>query len=391
MTSVRFPTLPSLAPDRTFVAGDRYLVYFGTCTGGHTDREGIYVAAFDSATGTLDAPHLAAEAANPGFLAIHPSQKYLYAIGDRSNAGMREGDVMAFKVTLPEGKLTRINQVSSMGRNPCHITMDRTGRMAMVANYSSGSVTSYRIHEDGSLSEAISFHQHIGSSINPERQEGPHAHSVNVSPDNRMAFACDLGTDTIEIYTIDPATGRMEPGGSAAVPSGGGPRHLAFHPDGRFVFVNNELSMTVTSFSYDANRGTLTPIATVPTLSAANRHRTGLSTAEIAVHPNGRFIYVSNRGADTIAVFSCEEEIGKLELIQNTRCEGRTPRHFHLDPTGKWCLIAHQDSHSIAVFAVDPVTGKFKFTGQMIAVRAPICVQFFTPCLRSGPGQFPMW
>jgi 6-phosphogluconolactonase len=376
MTARRISILTSLALGSTAVAGERSLVYFGTVTGGKTGSAGIYVAPFDSATGALGAPELAAEAGNPGFLVIHPSRQFLYAIGDRAMPGTKEGGVTAFRVALPGGKLTRLNQVSSMGNNPCHIAMDRTGRMAMVANYGGGSVASYMIKPDGSLSDAVSFHPHTGSSVNPQRQSKPFVHSVNGSPDNRLAFVCDLGTDKVAIYRIVPEAGTMEPLGFARVPAGGGPRHLAFHPNGRFVFVCNEMAMTVTAFSYDADKGMLTPGATVPTLPAADRQQAGLSTAEIAVHPNGRFIYVSNRGHDTIAVFSCEAETGRLILIQNARCEGRTPRHFRLDPTGRWCLIAHQDSNSVAVFAVDAVTGLLKFTGQTIAVPAPICVQF---------------
>lgn len=376
MTSHRLSIPTSRAPGGPVVAGDRLLVYFGTATGGETGSAGIYVAPFDSSAGVLGVPELAAEAGNPGFLAIHPSRRFLYATGDPATPGVKEGGVVAFRVALPGGRLTRINQVSSKGDDPCHIATDRAGRMAMVANYGGGSVASYAIHADGSLSDAVSFRQHTGSGVDPKRQEKPHVHSVNASPDNRLAFVCDLGTDKVEIYRIDPATGRMDPSGSARVPAGSGPRHLAFHPNGRFVFVSNEMAMTVTSFAYDADKGTLTPVATVPTLPEADRRQTGLSAAEVAVHPNGRFVYVSNRGHDTIAVLDCEPETGQLARVRNVRCEGRTPRHFRLDPTGRWCLVAHLNSHSVAVFAVDAATGALTFTGQTVAVPAPICVQF---------------
>jgi 6-phosphogluconolactonase len=357
-------------------AGDHYLVYFGTVTGAGTRSRGIYVASFDAATGTLGTPELAAEAESPGFLALHPSGRHLYAVIDPLVPGMKGGGVAAFGVALPGGRLTRINQVASVGENPCHVAMDRTGRMAMVSNYDGGSVVSYGIQADGSLSEPVSVHRHTGTSVDPERQGKPYVHSANSSSDNQRAFVCDLGTDQVEIYRLEPATGRMEPCGSASVPAGGGPRHLAFHPNGRFVFVNNEMGMTVSSFAYAAGPGTLAPIATVPTLPEADRGRAGLSTAEVAVHPNGRFVYVSNRGHDTVAVFACDAQTGRLTLIQNAPCEGRTPRHFRLDPTGKWCLVAHQDSHSVAVFAIDPATGMLKFTGRTVAVGSPICVQF---------------
>ena len=362
----------------TTFAGDKYLVYYGTYTGAKTGSKGIYVSTFDAATGTLGKPELAGETGSPSFVAIHPSKKYLYSVGEMSIPGEKGGGVTAFSVSLPTGALTKINQLSSVTGGPCHINLDKTGKMAMVANYGGGSTASYQITETGSLSGPVSHHQHTGSSVDPKRQKEPHAHSVNLSPDNRFAFVCDLGTDKVNVYAIDPVSGRMTPNepAFAKVPAGGGPRHLAFHPNGKFVYVNNEMAMAETVFAYDADKGTLSEIETVSTIPDADRSQTGLSTAETVVHPSGKFVYVSNRGHDTIAVFQCDPATGKLTRIENVHVEGKTPRNFNLDPSGKWLIAAHQGSNSVALFKVDPATGKLTFTGTKHEVGAPCCVRF---------------
>ncbi len=360
----------------TALAGDNFLVYYGTYTGAKTGSKGIYVSKFNATTGELGTPELAGETGSPSFLAIHPSKKYLYSVGEMAVPGQKGGGVTAFSIELPSGKLTKINQVSSVTGGPCHINLDATGKLAMVANYGGGSCASYQVKDDGSLTEAVSHHQHTGSSVNEKRQAAPHTHSVNFSPDNRFALVCDLGLDKVLIYKIDPATGKSEPHGEGKVPAGGGPRHLAFHPNGKFVFVNNEITMTETTFVWDAQKGTLTEVQTVSTIPEADRSQSGLSTAETRVHPNGKFVYVSNRGHDTIAVFTCDPATGKLALIQNANVEGKTPRNFNLDPTGKWCIAAHQGSNSVALFKVDQETGKLTFTGTKHEVGGPCCVRF---------------
>ncbi len=360
----------------TVFAGDNFLVYFGTYTSAKTGSKGIYVSKFNATTGDLGAPEVAAETGSPSFLEIHPSKKFLYAVGEVGTPGAKGGGLTAFSVSLPSGKLTQFNQVSAVGQGPCHVNIDKTGKLAMIANYGSGSCVSYAIKDDGSLSDAISIHQHQGVSINPKRQEGPHAHSVNFSPDNKFAFVCDLGIDRVKIYKIDPVTGKSEPHGEAKVPDGGGPRHLAFHPNGNFVFVNNELAMTETTFAYDAEKGALTALDSVSTIPEADQSKSGLSTAETRVHPNGKFVYVSNRGHDTIAVFSCDPATGKLKLLENVNCEGKTPRNFNLDPTGQWLIVAHQDGNSVALFKVDAQSGKLTFTGKKLDVGGPCCVRF---------------
>lgn len=360
------------------LAGDDFLVYYGTYTGPKTGSKGIYVSKFNATTGELGKPELAGETGSPSFLAIHPSRKFLYSVGEMAVPGQKGGGVTAFSIELPSGKLTKINQVSSVTSGPCHINLDATGKMAIVANYGGGSCASYKIEDSGALDGPASHHQHTGSSVNPKRQKEPHAHSVNISPDNRFAFVCDLGTDKVNIYAIDPSSGRMTPHepAFAKVPAGGGPRHLAFHPNGKFVFVNNEITLTETVFAYDAGKGALTEIETVSTIPEADRIQSGLSTAETRVHPNGKFVYVSNRGHDTISVFECDAVTGRLKLIQNANCEGKTPRNFNLHPTGKWCIVAHQGSNSVALFRVDGETGRLSFTGTKGEVGAPCCVRF---------------
>jgi 6-phosphogluconolactonase len=360
----------------TAIAGDNYLVYFGCYTNAKSGSKGIYVSNFNSGTGDLTEPKLAVETGSPSFLAIHPSKKYLYAVGEMPTAEKKSGGVSAFSIQLPEGNLSFINQVSSVGAGPCHVSLDKTGKMAMVANYGGGSVASYSVNQDGSLNEAVTFVQHEGSSVNEKRQAGPHGHSINRSPDNRFALACDLGLDKVLIYKIDPESGKMTEHGFGTVPPGSGPRHLAFHPNGKYVFVNNELLMTTTSFAYDAEKGTLTEIDTVSTLPEADRGKEGFSTAETVVHPSGKFVYVSNRTHDTIAVYSCDVETGKLTLIQNASAEGQIPRNFNLDPSGKWMIVAHQNSNTAALFKVNQETGKLDFTGKKVKVGGAVCVRF---------------
>lgn len=360
------------------IAGDSHWVFFGTYTTGKSHSKGIYRAQFNSGTGELGEPELAAELGSPSFLAIAPNKSFLYAVGESGGQGGK--GVSAFKLSLPKGELSPLNGVSAVGQGPCHVNADRTGGMVGIANYGSGSVASYKVGQDGSLSEAVSFIQHEGSSVNPKRQAGPHAHSINFSPDNRFAYVCDLGLDQVRIYKVDPNTGGLTENDPAYVktPVGGGPRHLAFHPSGKFVFVNNEMSLTETVYAFDQASGSLTAIETVSTLPEGVTSLEGLSTAETVVHPNGKFVYVSNRGHDTIAVFLFDEETGKLKLLQNASAEGETPRNFNLDPSGRWMIVAHQKSNSVAVFKVDEATGKLSFTGTKREIGAPVCVRFAT-------------
>lgn len=360
------------------LAAHQHLVYFGTYTNGKGAGKGIYRAGFNSETGELGEPELAAETASPSFLAVAPSKRFLFSVGE---VGSGDGKaVTAFRLDLPSGSLEWINAVSAAGQGPCHINTDRSGRMVGIANYGSGSVASYRIGEDGALSEPVSFIQHEGSSVHPRRQTGPHAHSINFSPDNRFAYVCDLGMDEVRIYRVDAESGALAPNepAFARTPVGGGPRHLAFHPSGKWVFVNNELSMTVTVFARDETTGALHPVETLSTLPEGEEPGERMSTAEVVAHPDGKFVYVSNRGHDTIAVFACDPETGKLTLVQNASAEGETPRNFNLDPSGRWMIVAHQKSNSVAVLKVDQESGKLSFTGHKRELGAPVCVRFVT-------------
>ncbi len=355
-------------------SGEKLRVYLGTYTGG--DSKGIYVCELDLGSGQLSQPRLAAEAVNPSFLAIHPSRKFLYAVGEISElAGKPGGGVLALAVDAQSGQLTALNQQPSGGAGPCHLTVDATGKNVLVANYGGGSVACLPIGKDGRLGEATAFVQHKGSSVNQERQEGPHAHSINVDADNRFAIAADLGLDKLLVYRFDAARGTLVPNEppSASVTPGGGPRHFAFHPSGTFAYTNNEITSTVTAFSYDAARGTLTELQTISTLPHPVE---GNSTAEIRVHPTGRFLYVSNRGHNSIAIFAIDPSTGQLSAAGHEPTRGRVPRNFNLDPSARYLLAANQDTHNVVVFRVNHENGKLTATGSEIRVPSPVCVRF---------------
>jgi 6-phosphogluconolactonase len=357
-------------------AADKLWAFFGTYTGG--ESKGIYVSELDLKTGKLSEPVLAVEVDNPSFLAIHPSGKYLYSAGEISNfMGKKAGAVSAFAIDKSTGKLTLLNQQSSQGAGPCHVSVDSTGKCVLVANYGGGSVASLPVQEDGKLGEAASSIQHKGSSINKSRQEGPHAHSINVDPANKFAFAADLGLDKILIYDLDAKAATLkahDPAFAATVP-GGGPRHFAFHPSGKYAFVCNEMLSSITAFAYDAEKGVLTALETLSTLPA-DYTKPGNSTAEVQVHPSGKAVYVSNRGHDSIAMFSFDAATGKLAAMGHQSTGGKTPRNFGVDPSGEYVLACNQGSHTVHALKVDPATGKLSATGAEIKVPTPVCVKF---------------
>jgi len=353
------------------------LVYFGTYTG--SESKGIYVSRFDAKTGALTPPELAVETESPSFLAVHPLGRFLYAVNEVGEfQGRPAGSASAFAIEPVTGKLTLLNQSSSKGAAPCHATVDRTGRSLLLANYTGGSVAALPIGSDGRLGEATAFVQHVGSSVNAQRQTAPHAHSIDLDTANRFVLVDDLGLDKVLIYRFDPARGTLEPNTppSVSLAPGAGPRHLAFHPDGRHVYVINELHTTITGFNYDAERGTLSEPKTVSTLPGDVAPRPEYSTAEIQVHPNGRFLYGSNRGHDSIAVFAVDPRTGALTPIEHVPTQGKTPRHFTLDPTGTHLLVANQGSGSVVVFRIDSESGRLKTTGQTLRVPSPVCVTF---------------
>ncbi len=353
------------------------LVYVGTYTG--PKSQGIYQFQLDLAGGKCTSPVLAAEVKNPSFLAIHPTTKYLYAVSEISDpAKGRTGGVSAFTLDRATGKLTALNAQSSGGAGPCHLVVDPSGRSVLVANYGGGSVAALPIDADGTLRPAAAKIQHTGSSVNPSRQKEPHAHSINVDPTDRFAIAADLGLDKLLVYRFDPASSSLSANDppSAAVPPGSGPRHFAFHPDGKFAYAINEILCTLTAFAYDGQRGVLTALETVTTLPAGETLKPEYSTAEVQVHPSGKFVYGSNRGHDSISVFAVDPQRGKLTPVQNQPTLGKTPRGFGIDPTGQFLLAGNQDSHTITVFRIDAQTGRLSPTGQQVEVGTPVCVKF---------------
>jgi 6-phosphogluconolactonase len=354
-------------------------VYFGTYTRTNASK-GIYLARLNLATGELTPPEVAGEVTNPSFLALHPTRPLLYAAGEVGDfAGGQGGAVSAFAVDVQTGKLRLLNQKSSRGAGPCHLTVDRTGRSVITVNYGSGSVACLPIEEDGRLGEAASFLQHEGHSINPKRQQGPHAHSVNIDPANRFAFVCDLGLDKIFCYRLDPAKALLTPNSLpwTAVAPGSGPRHFTFHPSGRYAYVINELASTVTAFAYHAVQGTL---ATLQTVSTLPKDFSGENTcAEVQVHPSGKFLYGSNRGHDSIAIFAVDEATGRLSPLGHQSTQGRTPRNFGIDPTGTYLLAENQATDNVVVFRIDPETGLLHPTGHSINVPSPVCAKFARP------------
>ena len=353
-------------------------MYVGTYTRGAS--KGIYAYSFDSANGKTAPLGLVAETENPSFLAIHPNQRYLYAANEISMYnGQVAGSISAFSIAPTTHALKLLNRVSSRGAGPCHIALDKTGKWLFAANYDSGSVAAFPIHEDGSLGEASAFFQHAGSSVNKERQSGPHAHVVALSPDNRFALVADLGVDRVVTYRLDSAKGGLAPNYPPFVTlaPGSGPRHVAFRPDAKFVYSLNELLSTVTTFRYDASRGSLKELQTLSTLP--NGWRGSNSTAEIVIHPNARFLYTSNRGDDSIAIFRIDPSRGTLTLVDRTSTQGKTPRNFAIDPSGTFLLAANQDSGSIVTFRIDPGTGRLTPTGDMLEVPSPVCILFAEP------------
>jgi 6-phosphogluconolactonase len=360
---------------RSSAEDNQLLVYIGTYTDGKS--KGIYTCRLDLATGSLSPPGLAAEAKNPSFLSVHPNRRFLYAVNEVDEfAGKEGGSVSAFTIQPETGKLTLLNQQPSGGGGPCYLVVDKTGKYVLVANYGGGSVSALPVQKEGRLGEATAFVQHRGSSVNPERQEGPHAHSINVDAANRFAVAADLGLDKLLVYRFDSTKGTLTPNdpASASVKPGAGPRHFAFHPKGTSAYVINEMQSTLTAFSYDSGHGVLKELQTISTLPP--RFEGENTTAEVQVHPSGKFLYGSNRGHDSIAVYAINPDKGTLTFVEHQSTRGKTPRNFGIDPTGRYLLAANQDSGSVVVFRIDSQTGRLTPIGQSIEVPSPVCVKF---------------
>jgi 6-phosphogluconolactonase len=363
----------------------RASAYVGTYTTGKDGRGIYFLPGKAPAASTSPAPpaldeNAARSVANPSFLAVHSrgGTPFVYAVEEVADfQGKPTGAVVAYRADAASGKLNRLNAQSSGGAGPCHIVVDNKGANALVANYGGGSVAVLPIAEDGSLKPPSCVIQHEGTSVNKQRQEAPHAHAVVLDPANRFAFVADLGLDKVMIYKFDAEKGTLEPNDPpfAAVEPGSGPRHFAFHPDGRHAYVNNEMTSTVTAFRYDPDRGALETIHTLSTLPEGFDGADN-STAEIAVHPNGRFLYVSNRGHDSIAAFAIDPETGRMKPIGHTLTGGRTPRNFAIDPAGTRLLAANQGTNTIVEFQIDPGTGKLQPTGVTYQAPKPVCIAF---------------
>lgn len=351
-----------------------FRVYFGTSA--KDDQRGIYMAELDMKTGALSDAVRVSKAMRPGFIVIHPDGKHIYATGAGSTyKGRSPGVVSAFNI-LKNGMLDDINSQPSGGIGPCHVSLDPSGNNLLAANYRGGSCSVLPILPDGALAPPSSTQLHTGSSVHPKRQTQAYAHSINTSPDGRFAFVADLGIDKIMLYRFDPATGKLEPNDPPFTKTepGGGPRHFTFHPTGKFAYTNLELSNKVTAFIYDIKKGTLHETQTVSTLPEDYSHPN--TTAEVITSPDGRFLYVSNRGHNSIAIFSIDAESGTLTLLGRESVRGQVPRNFNIDPTGTFLVAANQKSSNVVVFKIDRKTGLLKFTGSEIEVPNPICVRF---------------
>ncbi len=354
------------------------LLYVGTYTTG--ESEGIYLYRLDLSSGELKHVATTKGVVNPSFLALGPSRRYLYAVNEVEEfAGRKSGAVSAFALDQKTGELRLLNQKPSLGADPCYVDLDARGRFVLIANYTGGNVTVFPVERDGSLGEPADMKQYQGSSVNRARQEGPHAHCIVLDPTNRFAYSCDLGTDKIMIFRFDARDGKLLPNEQpwAQVKPGAGPRHLAFYPGGRYVFVLNELHSTVTAFSREPDRGTLQELQTLTTLP--NDFKGQNTSADIHVSSDGRFLYCSNRGHDSIALFTINPRNGALTSMGHESTRGQTPRNFAIDPSGMFLLVANQNSDNIVVFRLDKKTGRLSSTGQVVQVPSPVCLKFTVP------------
>jgi 6-phosphogluconolactonase len=339
--------------------------------------EGIYQYRMDPATGALEFDSNTTGVMNPSYLAIHPTQRFLYAVNElKMYEDKPTGTVSAFAVDAKSGRLEFLNRQLTHGTDPCHVVVDAKGRHVFVANFMSGSVCVLPVQRDGSLGEASDFIQHLGSSVDPVRQKGPHAHSVTLDRANRFAFVPDLGLDKLMVYTFDRTRGMLEPHAVAwiKVKPGAGPRHVALHPGGKFAFLINELDSTLAALSFNARKGVFRELQVVPTLPAGFQ---GESTcADVQVAPSGRFVYASNRGHDSLVIYKIDRRTGKLAYVGHQSTQGRTPRQFEIDPTGRFLLVGNQDTDTIVPFRIDLKTGALAPTGQVLQVPTPVCVKF---------------
>lgn len=356
----------------------KYFFYVGTYPGNGSSSKGIYVYRYDAATQEITSLGLAAETTSPSFIAPSPDGRFLYAVNELGDyKGPNSGGVSAFSVDKATGKLTFLNEVQSRGAGPCYITVDKTGKWVLVANYDGGSVAVFPVEQDGKLGEASSFVQHTGHGADPKRQEAPHAHSIDLSADNRFAYVDDLGLDELLVYKFDASKDTLTPNDPPFVKldPGSGPRHFALSKSQKYAYVVSEIKGTVTVFSNDPRTGTLHTLQTVST--QAEGFKGEIEDAEVEIHPSGKFLYASNRGdGNSIAVFAIDPVKGTLTPIEVTPTQGKAPRHFAFDPTGTLLLAENMTSNNIVVFRIDQQTGKLTPTGKTFDIGQPVCLKF---------------
>jgi 6-phosphogluconolactonase len=357
-----------------------FRVYVGTYTENTTPAgeksEGIYVYRMELKDGGLTPLSVMRGIVNPSFLAIHPSKQFLYSVNEVGQINDQPGGgVSAFSISPQAGELSFLNQQLSRGADPCYVSIDATGKVALVANYSGGSLSMFPIDPDGKLQPAVEFIQHYGSGTDPVRQAAPHVHSVVLSPDNRFALVADLGLDKVKVYQVNIKEGKLVPqtNSEVQVKAGSGPRHLEFHPNGRFVYLINELNSSLIAFDYEPVDAMLREIQTVPTLPGGFQGTN--ITADVHVAPSGKFVYGSNRGHDSIVIYAINEENGQLTYVSHEPTQGEFPRNFAIDPTGTYMFVANQNSGTIVTFRIDSHTGKLSPTGQVTKVPSPVCIK----------------
>lgn len=352
--------LTSILTFETAQAQDKYRVYLGTYTG--KDSKGIYQCEFNVKDGSLSEATLAGETSSPSFLAFHPNRKYLYAVNEN------DAKISAFAIDGTTGNLTYLNSQPSQGGAPCHLVVDAAGKNVLAANYSGGSCICIPLEADGRLSDSSSFQQHEGPRTN--------GHSIHLDKANRFALCCDLGLDKVIIYSFDSNKGTLTPHGEFDTPKGAGPRHFAWQGDGKTAYINGESDLTIIACDYDADKGMLTQKQVLSTLPA-DAKRNGGSTAETVVHPSGRFVYVSNRDPyNSIAIFSVEPTTRKLTSVGHQSKGVKTPRNFAIEPTGQYMLVANQSGGNVIVFRINQTTGELTPTDASAEVGSPVCVRF---------------
>lgn len=354
-----------------------WLMFVGTYTRGGGSK-GIYVYRMDSESGAMTQVHVEDGISNPSYLAVHPNRKYLYAVNEVSEtSGVPGGALTAYSIDADSGKLEQINRQSTGGPGPCYVSIDSTGSYAVVANYDGGSVAMLPIADDGSLKPSSHFIQHYGGTkVNPKRQEKAHAHSANLDPSNRFAIINDLGMDQLRVYEMDLEAGKLKFSESSTIKTaaGAGPRHFEFHPNGRYAYVINELGCTVAAYNYNADTGRLKLLNTLSTLPKGYTGEN--TTADIHVSPDGKFVYGSNRGHNTLAIFKINQSDGSIEFTGDQSTGGKTPRNFSIHPDGKFLYAANQDSDSIIQFEINQATGDLTPVGREIRCPMPVCLKF---------------